>query len=254
MPYRTEEDSGYFKGYVPEKLDSLETSDTSQLFRFLSKIISRKDIVLLNSETLSHSVFINQKTKIRFDTLKNRNSILISKYKFINPISQTIHINGLMVKKYKWIDDGLINDDVVDIDENSFRHFSFNSKEYYYFRARIFDMFGVSAGNICYHYIYDLGNKKLSHFIACRFYKILFGDVNGDNHLDYLDFDNSDFCTTIPYSDSVTIRLYSCNDKGFFVLQKDSRGMPYFIKGNTGREFSQDSFIVSQSYWPKSIK
>ena len=86
--------------------------------------------------------------------------------------------------------------------------------------------------------------------MTCRFNKMLFGDVNGDSELDFLDFDNSDFCTTVPYSDEVTIQLYSCDKKGDFVLQKDAKGKPFFIEGKTGDGLMQDSFNVKRSYWP----
>jgi hypothetical protein len=83
---------------------------------------------------------------------------------------------------------------------------------------------------------------------------MLFGDVNGDADLDCLDFDNSDFCTGVPNSDNVIIQLYSCNNKGNFVLQKDSRGKPFFIVGRTGDGYAQDSFNVKRSYWPFMLK
>lgn len=247
-------DSGYFKGYIPEEIVSIEENDTTQLFQFLSKAINKKNLVLLNKETLSHSVFINQKTKTRFDTLKNKHVVIISKYNFGRRESQTIAINGFLIKNYTWNGVDSMQEDVYDLYEHSFRHFSFKGKEYYYIRAGAFYSVGTSMGNVIYHLLYSLENKKINYFETCRFGSKLFGDANGDDKLDYLDFDNSDFCTTVPISDSVTIQLYSCNDKGTFVLQKDSKARPYFIKGNTRMASSQDSFIMTNSHWPVPIK
>jgi hypothetical protein len=248
-------DSGYFKGYLPEKIDGIEARDTTQLFRFLSNTINKKDIVLLNKETLSHSVFIDQKRKIRIDTLKNEQITIVSKYNLDEmKDEQRITINGVIIKDYNRTGVDSIPGDVFDLNEHSFRYFSFKGKKYYYIQASAFYSVGASMGNVCYHLIYDLANRRLSHFETCRFSSMLFGDVNGDSNLDYLDFDNSDFCTTVPYSDNVTIHLYSCNNKGNFVLQKDTKEIPYAIEGNTGAHYHQDSFIIKRSYWPVKLK
>ena len=113
---------------------------------------------------------------------------------------------------------------------------------------------GTSMGNVCYNLVYSVAQKRLNCFETCRFYQMVFGDANGDADLDYLDFNNSDFCTTVPSSDSVTIQLYSCNKKGDFILQKDPKGKPYFIDGNTGNSYNQDSFNIKRYYWPRPFK
>jgi hypothetical protein len=256
MPSVTEpeKDTGYFKGYMPEKIDAIEWKDTTLLFKFLSGIISKKDIILLNNETLSNSVLIDQKSKIRTDTLRNSRVVIVSKYKFSKLVSQKITINGLLVKDYKGTGNDIMGDDFIDFDPISFRHFSFKGEEFYYIRAGSLYSFGTSMGNVNYNLVYNVKHNRLNCFETCRFGYMLFGDANGDDNLDYLDFNNSDFCTTVPGSDNVTIQLYSCNNRGDFILQKDSKGSPYFIEGNTGDDFSQNSFIVRKYYWFRPLK
>jgi hypothetical protein len=247
-------DSGYFKGYIPEKIDSLEHADKKPLQQFLSGLISKKGIKLLNTETLSHSVLIDRKKQIRMDTLRNGQVTIISRYYFGKKETQTITVNGVELTKYKWDGAGSTREEVFDLDEGSFRYFSFKGQPFYYIQARSMYSSGSSMGNICYHFIFDPGKKGLGIFQSCRLYEMLFGDLNGDDNLDYLDFDNTDFCTTIPLSDSVTIRLYSCDEKGNFTVQKDRAGKEYFIQGNTGDDLSQDSFIVKRYHWPVPLK
>jgi hypothetical protein len=253
MPYKTDYDSGYFKGYIPEKIDELEINDSSHLSLFLSRIISKKDIVLLSDETLSHSVMIDHKTNTRYDTLKNKQCTIVSIYKFGDSVSQRITINGVLLKTNVSKENSIINDDQIDFNGHSFRYFSFKGTVFYYIQAGSFDSFGTSMGNVIYHLIYSIKDNQLNCYETCRMAPMLFGDVNGDDHLDYLDFDNSDFCTTIPYSQNVTIQLYSCDKKGKFVLQKDAAYKPYFIDGNTGHGFEQDSFNVKKYKWPKPL-
>jgi hypothetical protein len=111
-----------------------------------------------------------------------------------------------------------------------------------------------SIHTISYHLIYNVKAKSPDTFRTCRFDEMLFGDANGDENLDYLDFDNSDFCTGVPSSDRVTIQLYSYNENTEFLLQKDKKGTAYFIDGNTGEGFAQDSFNVKRHYWPVPLK
>ena len=91
-------------------------------------------------------------------------------------------------------------------------------------------------GNVCFHLLYDLNSHHLNLFTSCRFEAIMFGDANGDDRLDFLDFDNSGMCTTVPTSSAFTIQLYSDNGKGNFVLQKDRTRKPYFIDGDRGSD------------------
>jgi hypothetical protein len=255
FPYSTKTDSGYFRGYVPEKIDSLEPADTSMLFKMLSAIIRKKDIVLLSKETLSHSVSINQKTKTRKDTLKNDAVTITSVYTFSGAGHQIISINGKRIaQRVKSHDGDYINDLALDIDHYSFRHFSFKGKPYFYINAHGMDMQGSSMGNVNHHLLYDIAAGKLSIFITCRFWRILlFGDINGDDQLDFLDFGNDEFCTTVPSSDSVKIHFFSCDKKGNFLLQKDAAGNAYYIAANTGSWYAQDSLNIKRCYWPVPI-
>ncbi len=254
LPFRTETDSGYFRGYTPEKIDSLEYADTNMLSKVLASIVSKKDIILLGKETLSHSVFINQKNKIRIDTLQNKETIIVSIYGFGGKKYQTIKINGKILKQNFPCGDDRIYDLPLDIESTSFRHFSFKGKVYYYMAAYALDMQGSSIGNINHHLLYDSTAGKLSVFTSWRFGQVfLFGDADGDDKLDFLDFNNDGMSPLIPYDDSALIHLYSCDKKGNFNQQKDATGNFYYISANTGNKFRQDSLNIKKYNWPVPI-
>ena len=108
--------------------------------------------------------------------------------------------------------------------------------------------------NVTYHLLYDVALNKLFYVTSCRLSNwVPFGDVNNDGVLDLINFDNSDFCTLVPSSDNVVINFYSYNN-GKFVLNKDKQGTPYMIEGNTGVNYTQDSFKISKNHWPVKIK
>lgn len=252
-PYRTEEDSGYFKGYESIEIDTSAKGEENHLTRFLSSVISDKEVILLSNKIPSHSVFINPQKKIRFDTLRNNEVLLVSEHFFGEKEKQKITINGEIIRNYSWNGVDSLREDIYGINHDSFRYFSYKGSPYYYFNANIMGMSGGSAGNIYYHFVFNVKTKQLSSVYSCRFGKMLVGDADGDNYLDFLHFDNSDFCTTVPSSDNVTIWLYSFDEKGKPILRKDLNGREYFIKGNTGAGYSQDSFIVKQYLWPVKL-
>ncbi len=255
FPRNTEDDSGYFKGYIPEKIDSLETvSRKTHLIDFIKNNISKKDISLLNRETLSHSVNINQKTKVRIDTYKNQDLHIISVYYFGDHESQKITFNGKVVKNYKWNGIDESQEDILIFNERSFRYFSFNGNKYYYLDAKL-PHTGGSVDNIYYQCMYSFKSKKLNTFSSCRFGHIfLFGDIDGDKHLDFLNFNNGDFCTLVPGSTRATFNLYSYDEEGILALQKDKRDKIYFIDFNSGESLAQDSCIIQNYYWPVKLK
>lgn len=184
----------------------------------------------------------------------SRDSIRVGKLLIVqisNPEDATLtsfKINGKTFSKTALEEPLLFND-------QAFRHFSFKGKEYYYMQANILYFFGGSIGNVYYHIIYDVRNKEISTFTSCRFDKtICFGDANGDDRLDFLHFMNDDFCTLVPSSADFEVNLYSCNSKGKFEMQKDKKGKPYYIYGNSGESYTQDSFNTYEHYWPLKIK
>jgi hypothetical protein len=248
-----QDDTGYFKGKIPEPISRLEELDTTPLGISLAAMLNQQNIILLDSETLSHSVLIDQQKEIRTDTFRNKNSLLISRQYFGKAESQVVTLNGKTIIDYHW--DGNRNnyEMVMDFNEKSFRHFSFYGKEYYYINANEAYSSGGSANNVFYHFIFNKQGKTLATFLTCRFWKMLAGDINGDQYLDYLDFNNDNFCTTIPYSDDVTISLYSAAPTGEFVLQKDAAGKLWFIEAKTGQGFLQDSLNISASNWPRPL-
>jgi hypothetical protein len=253
MPWDTREDSGYFRGYQPDSISLLEEAGTSQLDVFLKGLIDKREIVLLNRETLSHSVLIDQTGKKRYDTLKNKYCSITSIYNFRTEESQEIKFNGKPFKKVAG-PEGVYNDEtILDFNNSSFRYFSFKGNKFYYIRAHFMDGRYGSIHTITYHLIYNLQNMSVSCFETCRYSPILFGDVDGDDRLDYLEFENSDFCTGVPSSDRATIFLYSCNEKGEFVLRKGKGNEPYYIEGNTGANYTQDSFIVKKANWIRPL-
>jgi hypothetical protein len=252
-PYRTEEDSGYFEGYKAIEIDSLVYKEDDHLSRFLSSIITGKELVFKSKTALSHSVFINPQRKLRYDTLKNNEVTFISEYFFGDMEYQKLTINGKLFRNYKWNGIDSLQEDIYDVNHDSFRYFSYKGKSYYYFNANIMGMLGSSAGNIYYHFVCDSETLKFNLVYSCRFGKMLIGDADGDEYLDFLHFDNSDFCTTVPFSDNVIIWLYSANKEGEFVVRKDLKGKEYFIEGNTGAAYTQDSFNVKKYSWPVKI-
>lgn len=252
-PYRTEEDSGYFKGYDSYELKELGAMDDNELSRFFSSILKTKQIILLSNYTLSHSVLIDPQKKLRYDTLKNDKALMISEYYFGDKEYQKITFNGRVIRNYRWNGIDSLQEDIFDVNHESFRYFSFKGKDYLYFNATIMGMGGVSAGNIVYQFLYDINTPSSVQVYSCRFEDILVGDVDGDEFLDFLHFDNSDFCTTVPSSDNALVWLYSSDEKGEFKLRKDLKGREYFIEGNTGEGYRQDSFIMKKYSWPVPI-
>ena len=254
MPFRTEADTGYFRGYPGEFLNNIEETDSSQLALFLSNLVSKKDIVLIDSQSLSHTVFIDQQKKIRYDTLRNKKTILVSEYGFGGNEFQKVKLNGKTIQSYHYNEPNQNWQDIFNYYGRSFRHFSFKGKEFFYIQATIMDVTSTSSGNIVYHFLLDEELNQLATFITCRFSIPLFGDVNGDDQLDYLDFSNPEFCTTIPSSDNALLQFYSFDNRGKFVLQKNKKNKPWFIEGKTGEGFMQDSFIVKDYLWPLKLK
>jgi len=254
MPWDTNEDTGYYSGYQPERISLLEKPGNSNLETFLSGLIDKSQIILLDSETLSHSVFIDQVSKKRYYTLRNEECIITTIYNFGAEEIQQIKVNGTPVNKMGGPNVQYEDVNVMDFNNSSFRYFSFKGNKFYYIQAAVMDGHAGSIGNLTFHLIYSLKDKKFSYFETCRFSPMLLGDVNGDDQLDFLDFDNSDFCTGVPSSDRAAIQLYSCNEKGEFVLQTDKAKQPWYIEGNTGASFKQDSFIISKANWIEPLK
>jgi len=251
------EDTGYFRNLGIPQVNKLGYSLHSRLDVFLDSLISKKDIVLLNNKGLSHSCRIIDKGNVRFDTLRNGKISFIQKqvlglYSDSDTGSAVLKINGKSVKARSVIN--LDYEALLDFDPSSFRDFLFRGKEFYFIRATVTGTQGASMGNVSYHLLYDVELNKLFYVNSCRFSDwVPFGDVNNDGVLDMLDFDNSDFCTTVPSSDRATIQFYSYKNGGF-ILQKDKQGIPYIIEGNTGSQYSQDSFNIKKRHWPVKLK
>lgn len=249
-----QDDSGYFKGKIPEPISRLEEFDRTPLEQSLAAMLDQQHIQLIDRETLSHSVFIDQQKETRADTFRNKNSLLISRYFFGKDESQVVTLNGKTIFKYQWDGKKDSRDVIMNFNEASFRHFSFYGKEYYYINANQAYSFGGSAGNVFYHFIFDKNGKTLASFETCRFWKTLIGDADGDQNLDYLEFNNEDFCTTVPSSDNVAISLYSAGPKNEFVLQKDAAGDPWLIEAKSGDDLAQDSLNIITSHWPRPLR
>ena len=249
-------DTGYFKNLGIKKINALTYPLNNLLDSFLDKLVVKKEIILLIKEGLSHSCRVIDNGNRRFDTLQNGKVSFIQKeilglYSEDNNGRSVLRIDGKVVKAKSITDTE--SEYLFDFDASSFRHFSFYDKEFYYIRANQTGSMGASMGNVSYHLIYDLSLNKLFYLETCRLENvILFGDVNGDKSIDFINFDNSEFCTTVPGSDRVVIQLYSYKN-GKFILQKDKKGVPYSIEGNTGFHYAQDSFNIKKSYWPVKL-
>jgi hypothetical protein len=141
------------------------------------------------------------------------------------------------------------------LNENACRYFSFKGKEYYYLQAKLLYSYWGSIGNVYYHMIYVVKNRELSTFMSCRFPQpVCFGDADADDRLDFLHFSNENFCTTVPSGAEFEVNLYSCNEKGKFELRKDKKGTAWYIVGNSGESYGQDSFNITKHYWPIKIR
>jgi|GEM_PF-5196488 len=257
FPYDSYSDSGYFKGYIPETFASLEDADHTELFTFISNNFNKKDIRLLDKEALSNSVFLDQKTETRIDTLRNSRATIISIYRFGGKPSQIIKINGAIVKNYKSNTIEFQDQDIFDIWGSSFRDFAYKGKEYYYMKAGIMDCKGGSACAGEYHLIYDPANKILNEFFTFRVNSYYFmGDANGDEKLDYLAIENYGMFPVHPDTPNYfTMRLFSDNGRGKFVQQKDKSGKQYFIEGNSGTNlYVGDTMRVGKYHWPVKLK
>src|SRR5687767_5575861 len=176
LPWETEKDSGYFKGNLPKELSSIEFNEETELFRFLSGIISKREIILLDSHTVSHSAFIDQKTATRLDTFRNSKTIITSEYRFTERPSQIIKLNGKILRNYQWDGTDSTQEDILDLIESSFRHFSFKGKEFYYVMAKVMDRQYGSIHTLCYHLLFTPSSSSFNTFLTCRFEPMLFGD------------------------------------------------------------------------------
>ena len=243
------DDTGYFKNLGQYRIDSLEEKDPSPFFRFIDSILDKRQIILLNRSGLTHSCRISADSIYRTDTFTYGKTSIIQKGNKLDEELSFLKIDGHLIK----VPEGntFYRGELFNFDESSFRHFIFNKKEYYYISATLLGYFGTSMGNVCFHLLYDLNSHHLNLFTSCRFEAIMFGDANGDDRLDFLDFDNSGMCTTVPSSSAFTIQLYSDNGKGNFALQKDKTGKPYFIDGDRGSDFAKaDLLTIERMHWP----
>ncbi len=257
IPWSSENRSGYYKGNPPEKIDYPEPSFTdtvSMLGRFLCKNLDRRDIIFLNKETLYQSSYIDQKKKIWIDTLKNEGVTIISIYKFEEKRSQKIYINGTLVQDYKDVGIDTLKQDILSLSGNSFRRFLFHGKEYYYLQAGIADC-GGSGCVASYHLLYDKQNKELNEFFSLRVdQQYFFGDINGDNNLDFLEIYN-DAGYGIGNINHFRMTISSATKKGMFEQFKDKDGKEYYISGNSGEDYYVGAqMYIDKYYWPVKIK
>ena len=75
-------DTGYFKNLAIPKVSMLGFPIGDQLHAFLDNLISKKDVIILNKEGLSHSCRIIDSGNIRFDTLRTGKISFIQKQTF----------------------------------------------------------------------------------------------------------------------------------------------------------------------------
>lgn len=227
----------------------------NMLLKFLNSNLSTKDILQLNQKALSHSVFTTQDKNDRVDTLKNDNTTIISKAHFGKKESQIIMINSIVVRNYKWNGVDTLQEDILDLDEKSFQSFSFKGKEFYYINAHIMDCSGGSRCLVTYQLIYDIRSKSLSIFSNFRVNDYnLFGDINGDNWLDFLQIEN-DGGYGMSDTNHFAMNIYSNSKSGNFEIFKDDKGKEYYINGNTNKDYYVgDSMNIDEFYWPAKFK
>lgn len=220
----------------------------SPLNNFFKKNVDQSGLQFYELKGLVYSGDVVAGTNIRRDSIRNKNISIIQVAKVDEGTTVDFSIDGFSFKSTPWAD-------ALEFNMDAFRHFRYKGNEYYYLQGNFINSFGGSMRNVCYHIIYMLGSKQVNYFTSCRFDKVFcFGDVDGNESLDYLDFKNEDFCTMLPSSADFMVNFYSCNEKGKFEIQKDKKGKHYFINGNSGENLLQDSFNISSHYWPLQIR
>lgn len=245
-----EDDTGYFKNHSVDTVSSIgqDWFSTGKLNAFLFNNLDTSSIRLLNRTGLAHSCWISPDTTIRIDTLSCNGFVLCQKINMKSNKLLYLKINNHLTDSY--------TEDLLDYNEGSFRDFIFKGKEYYFFTAMILKSSGGSASAIEYQLIYDKEKRSLNTFDNFRVGgDLLFGDLDGDDRLDFLEVDN-DGGMGIDTFNHFKISVYSNNNRsGKFELLKDKSGLPYFIEGNSGGEyFIGDSMNITRSHWPKPLK
>ena len=246
--------NSYVEVAAAKPITHFEQFDNTGLEQSLAGLLRQEQLVLIDKNTPAHTSYSDKLKGIQLDSFRADRFLLVSAIQQGDRERQQVKLNGHTVYEKKAGSKAIkqrSSELLMEFDASAFRHFRFYGKEYYYFQSRQAFMDAASAGNVTYHWILDAGGRTLGLFESCRFSKILLGDANGDRILDFLEFDNADFCTTVPSSDRVTVRLFSAGPKGKFVLQKNLAGKPWFITASTGMDYLQDSFRVKEINWPR---
>lgn len=243
-------DTGYFRIEGPAVIRNLDETgnDTCQLLRFLQANLSTKDIRLLNTTGLLHTIHITADTVWRMDTLTGDHTVIIQKVNQDSMKLVSLKIDG---HKNEWP-----SVDLMEMYDDSFREFDFKGHRFYYLSAMIMGSHGGSASLIRYNILYDRDRKTIDLFDDFRTHgHLYFGDVDGDDRLDYLDLQN-DGGYGLDTINHFRITLWSHNPAtGYFVQRKDARGKEYFIEGNSGTDYYVgEAFKVDKLYWPVPMR
>ncbi len=244
------EDTGYFRIQGPAVIHSLDETwgDTCRLLRFMQTNLSTKDILLLNSTGLLHTIHITADTVWRMDTLSGDHTLIIQK---VNQDSQKLISLSIDGHKSVWP-----TVDQLELYGDSFREFNFKGHRFYYLNAMIMGSHGGSASLIRYNILYDRDRKTIDLFDDFRTHgHLYFGDVDGDDRLDYLDLQN-DGGYGLDTINHFRITLWSHNPvTGYFMQRKDASGKEYFIEGNSGTDYYVgDALLVDKFYWPVTLR
>lgn len=232
---------------VPEPV-----KEQNGLSDFVTKNLSVKDIQEVKEDSVRLFSRTDSIHEMIYDTLRNKRVRIILSTCYGNKESQVIFVNGKEISRYEKSrkEEG----DLLSVIENSFRHFKFKGREFYYMQAMPAGRSGGSAALIRYQLFFDVQNKVLSKFLNFRIEEMpLFGNVNGDDRLDFLQIENEGGYG-IDSINNFTVKIWSCNKEGIFEVLKDSTGKEYSLEGNSGSDkYVGQNFNIRKYYWPVKL-
>jgi hypothetical protein len=224
-----------------------EFNDTCALFRFVQRNLNRDSIVLFNNAGLEQKTGYSKDSVFYYDTCYAGSTTFIQ---IINEPERKLvglKIDGFPVKP--------LPETPMILASETFRHFRFKSKEFYFIRAGHFKCGGSICAEALY-LIYEKKNRRLNLFSSFRVKDHVFaGDLNGDERLDFLDMANDGMWGPPGGPNNFQINIYSCNEKGWFVPLTDKNKKAYFLSGNTGADlYLKDTLNIEESHWPVPLK
>lgn len=246
---------------TPPRTDSTETN----LDVLLKRIINYNALAILPDSALVTGIDLPDRFEdngfIKADTFR-KHTFTVLFYNNEDSNVYTVYLNGhRFIDSFNYFEDdrtdsycSLTGLDLFD-EYDLWYAFRFHEKTYYYFTGPV-HMCNGSGCNYLHYFIYDESNHalnvtELGYLTSGR----LLGDVNNDGRLDFVAIHAQG-----PYTDDTSggyqydISLYSMNDSGRFVLQKDADGKEYNISGRyTGWGIGDSTITIEKVNWPTPV-